>query len=348
MINFKWLLFLGDRIEFLKISTRNMGIRKATHIPDMVSLNYENLKKIHETQGSVPKGVCSRGVIFPIDANPRGQLQRVWILGEFREFFEKSKTSNIKRKCNLPHFVKRVGYLRKSLKQSIVKEKCLLTEQSRLSKFRLGMFDYANQVFSVVSNVNQPIVYYPYDRTKSLMRMITGIQLKNLIRVHHHGSIIVFQDQIQQLKQYRPIFEKFFSKFLHQITLECYNRFWVGRTYQLIPFISEISSHELTPDFVNELWLQDVLWSGNVGRNSLRAHAIGKNELFELLSHRAIVDEGDSIQSLFMLLDTLSNIHYFRLGAGIMNPTVSLILGQVYQSHAVGILALEETMLEPE
>ena len=345
-MNYRCLLLFGGRVHFLRIITRSMGIRKATHIPDMASLDYEKLKQIHERQGSVPKGVCSRGVIFPIDTNPHGQLQRVWILGEFREFFEKCKISNIKRKCNLSHFVKKTDYLKKILKQSKIKENYLFTKQSRLSKFRLGMFDYANQAFSIVSNVNQPIIYHPHDRTKGLMRIITCIQMKNLIRVHHHGSILVFQDQIQQLQQSRSILEKYFGKFLHQITLECFNRFWVERTFQLIPFITEISSHELTADFVDELWMQDVLWSGNVALNSSYAHAIGENELFELLTNQIVVDEGDSIHSLFMLLNSLNNTHYFRIGVGIMNPVVTLVLGQVYQSYAVGVLALEETTMK--
>ena len=346
-MNSVFLSFFGYQNHILRIFTRNMGIRRATHIPDMASLDYRKQKRIHESQGSYPKGVCSRGVIFPIDSNPNGQLLRVWILGDFREFFETYKMSSVKRKCNLPHFVKNTGYLKKMVKQSDTKEDYLFTKQSRLSKFRLGMFDYANEVFSIVSNVNRPIMYHSYDKTKGLLRMMTSIQLKNLVRVNHHGSIIVFQDQIQQLKQSRSIIEKFFSKFLHQITLECFNRFWVGRTYQLIPFISEISSHELTTDFVSELRMQDILWSRKIARNSLCAHAIGENELLELLYHQSIVEEGDSIHSLFTLLNTLNNIHYFRLGAGIMNPIITLILGQIYQSFAVGILALEGTTLRP-
>ncbi|KAI6646827.1 hypothetical protein LOD99_9156 [Oopsacas minuta] len=317
---------------------RSFGIRKICPIPDMTLMNEDSLKEMHLSQGIPPKGVCSGGAIFPIDSSLKGQLQRVWVLGEPKEFFEKSKAPSIKRKCMLSHAL----IARKSRKYSNTRDEYLYSSHSRLSKFRLGLIEYGYNVFSILNNMNEPNLYHPYDRTRRIMRKFTSIQLRSIIRVQHHGTIIVFEDQVDSLIGSRSIIQKYFAKFLHQLVLECYNRYWVKKKYMLVPFFTEISSHELSPRFLQDLELQDVLLSSKFGSNNMLVSSIGENELFELLFANVITEDGHSCHSVFNLLTSLNNKHLFRIGAGKMSPIISFLLGQLHQSYAVGILALED------
>ena len=338
------------RFTFFRVINKNystskcvFGIRKITRMPSLSLMDKEDFEDMHKSQGLAPKGICSTGAIFSIDSDPKGQLQKVWVLGDTKEFYKKKYLPSIKRRCMLPHAVYAINCKKKSTIKEKERNENFFNTRSRLSRFRLGLKDYALMMFDIIREINNPRVYFPYDITKKIYREITGMQLSSLISAQHHGSILVFKDQIEGLKERKNIIRKYYSKFLHQLCLECFSRFWQTEDYELVPFFSELSTHELNPEyFLQELQMQDVLLNPNVGYDVPQVCSLGDDELFELIISNVKVVKGDSAHSLAELVCTLNNIHLFRIGVGKMEPILTFVLGQLYQSYAVGFVALEK------
>ena len=320
-------------------------IRKVTRAPDMTAMTKQEIKEMHKSQGLPPKGICSTGAIFSIDSDPEGQLQKVWVSGRKMEFYRKRKEPFITRKCLLPHAIAAMIYKREKITKVNKREEIFFNNQSRLTRFRLGLDQYANMMFDSIGEINNPKVYFPYDIRKSIIRPITGMQLKSLISVNHHGSALVFHDQIERLRESRKMIQDHYSKFLHQLCLECFSRFWKTEGHELIPFISEISTHELDPEyFLQDLQLQDVLLDPNIGYNINipQVCTLGEDELLELILTNVKANKEESVDSLGELMCTLNNVHLFRIGVGKMEPIITFVLGQLYKSHVVGFVALEK------
>ena len=319
------------------------GIRKITRVPNLNVMDEEEIKEMHKSQGLAPKGVCTTGAIFSIDSFPKGQLQKVWVSGRVEEFQKKKSAPNVIRKCMLPHALYAINCKKKRTKKEKEEENIYLNTRSRLSRFRLGLREYGFMMFDIIREINNPKVYFPYDITKSIIRKITGMQLKSLIRVQHHGSILVFNDQIERLKEGQDIIQKYYTKFLHKLCLECFNTFWQTGDYELVPFFSEISTHELNPQyFLQDLQMQDILINPKIGYNIPQVCSLGIDELFELIISNTRAIKGESTHSLAELMCTLNNVHLFRIGVGKMEPIITFVLGQLYKSHVVGFIALEK------